>query len=502
MSTATVSRVMTGRGPVGEATRQRVLQVAQRLRYQPSAPARGLRSARSLLMGAVVPDLSNPVFVPFLRGVQHVAGEHDYAVLVVDAQRSPSIEHSALDRLLAQGVDALVLAGSTRDWSRVDELRRSGVVVVEPGRISVQLRPHDGRPRAPGDPGDVRCARRAGPPPDRLPDPAAAVGGGGWPPVGGDRPALAGARPTPEHIASECVAERRRRVARRSAPLGRARRRRSVRHPWACPPRVERAAMPAWACADCPLVVFGDSDWAAAYRPALSVVALDLFAGVPRSPARPSPSSTGAPRPGRRRLPRSSVPGGARAPRRPFPPMMGLHRRPYSPAPDVRLRGEQVSSEPTGSRAARIVAAMTATRGWRATVWNARIPDRFPDVIVQVETVGDVVAAIRFAGRQSLPVGVRSGGHSWAANHLRDGGLLLDVSRLRSVHVDAAVDVRVRRAGHVGSRAVARLETEGLFFPAGHCPGVALGGYLLQGGFGWNGVRSGRRARASSASTR
>ena len=123
----------------------------------------------------------------------------------------------------------------------------------------------------------------------------------------------------------------------------------------------------------------------------------------------------------------------------------------------------------------------------RATVWNARIPDRFPDVIVQVETVGDVVAAIRFAGRQSLPVGVRSGGHSWAANHLRDGGLLLDVSRLRSVHVDATLMSASVGPGMSGHELLARLETKGLFFPAGHCPGVALGGYLLQGGFGWNG---------------
>jgi FAD/FMN-containing dehydrogenase len=123
----------------------------------------------------------------------------------------------------------------------------------------------------------------------------------------------------------------------------------------------------------------------------------------------------------------------------------------------------------------------------RATVWNARIPDRFPDVVVQAETEGDVVAAVRFAGERSLPVGVRSGGHSWAANHLRDGGLLLDVSRLRSVQIDAASMTASVGPGMSGHELVARLEAEGLFFPAGHCAGVALGGYLLQGGFGWNG---------------
>ena len=72
-----------------------------------------------------------------------------------------------------------------------------------------------------------------------------------------------------------------------------------------------------------------------------------------------------------------------------------------------------------------------------ATVWNARLPDRFPDLIVQACDVADVVAALRHAKERGLKVGVRSGGHSWAANHVRDGGLLLDVSRLDALANEA-----------------------------------------------------------------
>src|SRR6202022_5203463 len=72
----------------------------------------------------------------------------------------------------------------------------------------------------------------------------------------------------------------------------------------------------------------------------------------------------------------------------------------------------------------------------RATVWNGLVPDRFPDVIVQAHHTDDVVAAIRYARANDHQVGVRSGGHSWAASHLRDGGLLLDVSRLDSCTVE------------------------------------------------------------------
>src|SRR5258708_19867917 len=72
----------------------------------------------------------------------------------------------------------------------------------------------------------------------------------------------------------------------------------------------------------------------------------------------------------------------------------------------------------------------------RATVWNGLLPERFPEVIVQAHDTDDVVAAIRYARANGHHVGVRSGGHSWVASHLRDGGLLLDVSRLDHCTVD------------------------------------------------------------------
>lgn len=123
----------------------------------------------------------------------------------------------------------------------------------------------------------------------------------------------------------------------------------------------------------------------------------------------------------------------------------------------------------------------------RAAVWNGRAPDRYPDLVVRAKGEGDVVGAVRLAAENGWKVGVRSGGHSWAGNHVRDGGLLLDVSGLDSVEVDAEAMTAVVGPGVRGNELLALLAADDLFFPAGHCPGVALGGYLLQGGFGWNG---------------
>ena len=122
----------------------------------------------------------------------------------------------------------------------------------------------------------------------------------------------------------------------------------------------------------------------------------------------------------------------------------------------------------------------------RATVWNARLPDRYPDLVVQAASERDVVAAVRHAAAHDLRVGVRSGGHSWAANHVRDGGLLLDVSRLDEVAVDRDAMTATVEPGRRGHEMCALLAEDRLAFPAGHCKGVAVGGYLLQGGYGWN----------------
>jgi FAD/FMN-containing dehydrogenase len=121
----------------------------------------------------------------------------------------------------------------------------------------------------------------------------------------------------------------------------------------------------------------------------------------------------------------------------------------------------------------------------RACVWNGRIADRFPDVIVQASDEEDVGRALGMAREQALKVGVRSGGHSWAGSHLRDGGMLLDVSRLTELSLDSDAATASVGPGVRGSDLVATLREHDLFFPVGHCQGVALGGYLLQGGFGW-----------------
>jgi FAD/FMN-containing dehydrogenase len=119
-------------------------------------------------------------------------------------------------------------------------------------------------------------------------------------------------------------------------------------------------------------------------------------------------------------------------------------------------------------------------------VWNERKPDRYPDVIVVARTEDDVVAAVRYAAEHDLRVGIRSGGHSWVGNGVRDGGLLLDMSAMQEIDVDPGAGVARIQPSAKGPAIYAAVSEHGLFFPTGHAPTVGLGGFIIGGGYGWN----------------
>jgi FAD/FMN-containing dehydrogenase len=119
-------------------------------------------------------------------------------------------------------------------------------------------------------------------------------------------------------------------------------------------------------------------------------------------------------------------------------------------------------------------------------VWQKRIPDRFPEVIVTVTSDAEAIEAVNLARSHGVRISVRAGGHSWIATSLRDGGMLIDLSQLNSVTVDVEARTAVAQPAIRNTEVMAALAQHGLAFPAGHCPTVALGGYLLSGGQGWN----------------
>ena len=119
-------------------------------------------------------------------------------------------------------------------------------------------------------------------------------------------------------------------------------------------------------------------------------------------------------------------------------------------------------------------------------VFNGLTDSRLPRAVVNASSVSHVVQAVKLAKAQACQVSVRSGGHSWAAWSVRDDAILIDLVGLNGIQYDE--ETKVARVGPAmeGSEVNAVLAKKGRFFPGGHCPCVGIGGFLLQGGMGWN----------------
>lgn len=117
-------------------------------------------------------------------------------------------------------------------------------------------------------------------------------------------------------------------------------------------------------------------------------------------------------------------------------------------------------------------------------VWNGLI-DRRPALIAQCAGVADVIDAVNFARTHDLLVSVRGGGHNVAGSAVCDGGLMIDLSLMKGIHVDPH-EKRVRAQGGVTWGDLDR-ETQafGLAAPGGVVSTTGIAGLTLGGGLGW-----------------
>jgi hypothetical protein len=117
-------------------------------------------------------------------------------------------------------------------------------------------------------------------------------------------------------------------------------------------------------------------------------------------------------------------------------------------------------------------------------IWNASV-SKYPKVIARCSGVADVVAAVNFGRANNLLTAVRSGGHNVGGRALCDDGLVIDLSRMKSVFVDDAT----RRVRVQGGATLGDIDREthvfGLAVPCGIVPKTGIGGLTLGGGVGW-----------------
>ena len=129
---ATASRALNPatRGLVNADTARRVIKVAEQLGYRPNPIARGLKTQKSGTVGLVIPDLTNPLFPPIVRGIEDVLEPAGYSGLIVNTDNDPQRERTQIELLRSRQVEGLIVATALLDHPLVEQLHREGVKMV------------------------------------------------------------------------------------------------------------------------------------------------------------------------------------------------------------------------------------------------------------------------------------------------------------------------------------------------------------------------------------
>ena len=131
-------------------------------------------------------------------------------------------------------------------------------------------------------------------------------------------------------------------------------------------------------------------------------------------------------------------------------------------------------------------AALPGEDGYDAarTIWNAMI-DRRPALVVRCEDAADIIEAVKFAREEKLLPSVRSGGHNIAGSAVCDGGLLIDLSLMKSVRADPQSGTARVEPGATLADFDKEAQKFGLVTPLGINSTTGVAGLTLGGGFGW-----------------
>jgi len=127
----TVSRALNYPETLAPATLAKVLDTIRRLGYVPDLTAGSLASARSRIVGAIVPTLSNSWYADTMEGLAAVLGPSGYHLMLAQSNYHPRAEAGLVDAFLGRRVDAIVLTGVTRDRGVRGKLRKLGLPVIE-----------------------------------------------------------------------------------------------------------------------------------------------------------------------------------------------------------------------------------------------------------------------------------------------------------------------------------------------------------------------------------
>ena len=136
MNPSTVSRALNPNTQelLSRDVAERVQAAAEQMGYRKNHIARGLRTRRTMTVGLVLPDISNTLFGPIVRGAESVLEPMGYASIIVNTDDDPDREETLINVLLERGVDGIIDAAAQRSSPRIETVWGSGVPVVTANR--------------------------------------------------------------------------------------------------------------------------------------------------------------------------------------------------------------------------------------------------------------------------------------------------------------------------------------------------------------------------------
>lgn len=138
VSQAVVSYVVNGTNTkaISAGTRQRVLVAIEELGYVPDGVARGMRTGRSMLIGSVIPDITNPFYPAFQRGVQDIAKSAGYSLVTFNSDGAHERELASIRTALQCGVDGLIVSLFETSSTELELLYSQNIPIVVYGAMA------------------------------------------------------------------------------------------------------------------------------------------------------------------------------------------------------------------------------------------------------------------------------------------------------------------------------------------------------------------------------
>jgi DNA-binding LacI/PurR family transcriptional regulator len=144
LSTSTVSRALRDSHEISAETKGLVMDYAAKINYKPNPIALSLKERRSRSIGVIVCEIANSYFSQVINGIESIACDHGYNVIIAQSQESLEREMLNLQYLASRSIDGLIISVSTetQDFSYLRDLHQKGLPIVFFDRIVSDIETH------------------------------------------------------------------------------------------------------------------------------------------------------------------------------------------------------------------------------------------------------------------------------------------------------------------------------------------------------------------------